>query len=1839
MKRLLFTMSCVFFAVLSAQFGQAADAVYIGNAGTAYWTNSAFWANGYIPQAGDTATFATNGNVQIYTTPEQPFSLASIFVNTDNSSRTIAFAGTTTNTLTYPALIVVSNGYLSIREGVLNGSNGLTFTGSGNLELQCTNLFTGPVTAAGGRLLPRFDESFGPAPAALTPAAIVLDGGLLGNADLTLALAPTRGVTVTAAGGHFFGRNVGNSFVVPSPITGTGNVSIVRQSGSVNFSNPANDYSGDTVFGSVYYTSNLSTTDGASLVFGANEVIPDASRLVFVNGHNGTIDLAGHVETVAGIVATNGAFALKDTVGGGVLHTPNAEDLPLNGTIGAKTTLDLTSGTVRFADAKHPAAAPSAGTLSLSGGTLVFSDPVRLGGITLALNGGSLALETHAPGLAEYTSPSGLNTNAADFTFSGVYATPRQACDLPGLLAFGNNTQYLYEGEWHIPADATYSFGKGFDDGACLIIDGQTLIYNNIASAIVVVKDVFLTAGWHTIRLYVGNGSGSCGPRTANGFTSAILYDPANGDITNGLGQVERAYPFADPGDGSVLRTVVGRLDPAASTVHRAPRLEINQSTMLDRSAAPTQALVWANDIVSTPGTTLTVTGGSEPFTVGSSTRPAIVDADIADVHGVRFQNKVWLKTLPTTVFYGADADLAVGVPGILGTGPQTLANYSLRIPSADALGNSATAPVTVPNGRSLTFDSTTESGSTLIDNPTRAFTASNAVTLSGGTLVFDGPGTVTLDAPVNGSGALVKLGPGTAILAQPSGFTGTVTLAAGTLTVLDDTALGVADNSIALATGTALDLSALSSFPHALSFASDSSVLFPATPLTLSGSLSGSLRKTGAASVTLAGSAPNPNFDLYVAEGVVTLANTPGPALRHVLGVDTNASLVLSGTKQISGEIALTGGTLDLAGNALAVDSFRAYAPSVVTNSATGTATLTVGTNNTAGLLIGAVAPNVALVKTGASGFTLAAVPGTSAPASIDLQSGTLVLGRTPQYVRFTILKTRTVGRAPRIGEIMLTRGGKPIPYRLDASASASSFNSNTWNVVASQAIDGSSVSFWLAGKTTSGENITIDLKEPTPFDGYRLYSGTNVSTSVTSGNDPVSWIVELSSDGNHWLTADTVTDALLYSTSYIGLCGVLIYERTLDPTTWPSVPFAATTPVSVASGATLRAAAPDFGLNSLTGAGTFDFLRGASATLGDLSAFSGTFTGAGNIQISSDTPLNIPYSAIPAASTVRGVWGNSPVYFPPDFPTVRAAATPASIVVGASGMDGSFAGCVLDGATSIGLRKIGTGKTTLIDVGSSYTGDTAIEQGTLTVNAGAYKFRYIKFNPTAAQNDGTDSSGFELAYAEFRLMLNGQPVAWPSGSVANPGYVKGSKNHADDVPANAINGNLNDRWLQQPFQPLIVDTQSGVIFDGYSVYESNQNSADYGRCPKTWTVEGSDDGSGWTVIDAQTGFPTPAQDAPATGRPGILIGTFSFRASPRAWLPPHYRVETPVTNQFISAVTAEKFCFQIMNVRNETNTTDNGATAWQFAEITLLRNGQIVPWPEGTTAWTPSPAFVGSPQKLVDNDRVATAANRMYSSVLLNHIVVNAHTNLEFDAYQWTTSHDIAYRDPTSWRFFVMPTNGAAESFTCVDEQFRYATPNVRSATVGPFPLRLAAGLNAVDAIPDTSRLHVATGATFELGANALETVGPLSGSGTVSIATNAVLTVNAFENAVFSGTLVGPGSLALAGTNAQFFAGSGTLPGNFAIDFRGGKFGGTLHVSGALTVTGPVAYALPATLPATVTLFTFGSIDTASDAALTAGVTSVTPPIGMVAKVTVTSSTAVLSVTSPGSLIILR
>ena len=214
-------------------------------------------------------------------------------------------------------------------------------------------------------------------------------------------------------------------------------------------------------------------------------------------------------------------------------------------------------------------------------------------------------------------------------------------------------------------------------------------------------------------------------------------------------------------------------------------------------------------------------------------------------------------------------------------------------------------------------------------------------------------------------------------------------------------------------------------------------------------------------------------------------------------------------------------------------------------------------------------------------------------------------------------------------------------------------------------------------------------------------------------------------------------------------------------------------------------------------------------------------------------------------------------------------------------------------------------------------------------------------------------------------------------------------------------------------------------------------------------------------------------------------------------------------------------------------------------------------------------------------------------------------------------------------------------------------------RAALAGPWALDIPAGQLATDVIPDASRTRVAAGATLLLAAGALETVGPLSGTGTVALAAGASLTINAFDEAVFEGALTGSGSLAVSNgvqalrgtaldgvTNLVLAAGGvltgdATHSGDLAVSFAGGAYRCSIDVTGALRVAGDAVYELPedADLPYSQTLFTYASADAATRAALAAGAETLSVPDGYVATVRVTDQAATLTVSAPGLILLLQ
>lgn len=113
----------------------------------------------------------------------------------------------------------------------------------------------------------------------------------------------------------------------------------------------------------------------------------------------------------------------------------------------------------------------------------------------------------------------------------------------------------------------------------------------------------------------------------------------------------------------------------------------------------------------------------------------------------------------------------------------------------------------------------------------------------------------------------------------------------------------------------------------------------------------------------------------------------------------------------------------------------------------------------------------------------------------------------------------------------------------------------------------------------------------------------------------------------------------------------------------------------------------------------------------------------------------------------------------------------------------------------------------------------------------------RYWRFTPTARRGGGTN----DTQYCEFHMMANG--LRRPSTSQSSP---SGQGANADDwtVSTKLYSGTLAN-------SVVTLDLGSSLTCDEYLWYTGDDASD---RDPVSWTVERSDDGSSWTLVDTVT-------------------------------------------------------------------------------------------------------------------------------------------------------------------------------------------------------------------------------------------------------------------------------------------------------------------------------------------------------------------------------------------------
>lgn len=362
---------------------------------------------------------------------------------------------------------------------------------------------------------------------------------------------------------------------------------------------------------------------------------------------------------------------------------------------------------------------------------------------------------------------------------------------------------------------------------------------------------------------------------------------------------------------------------------------------------------------------------------------------------------------------------------------------------------------------------------------------------------------------------------------------------------------------------------------------------------------------------------------------------------------------------------------------------------------------------------------------------------------------------------------------------------------------------------------------------------------------------------------------------------------------------------------------------------------------------------------------------------------------------------------------------------------------------------------------------------------------FRYFRFSPTKLRDDGAANS---TQLAEFDLFLGGGSVVAGSGVVVtNPG----GNNPGGEEPVNAADGDTGTKWLDFNKGALVYDFGGSASIDAYALTTGGDAPE---RDPVSWVLEGSDDGTNWTVIDVQNDYPTPAARETSTGsisaltenpplivdfsadkvfiEPGeqvILswdtIGADTVTISPTlgtvsptgtAMVAPTsgttytltasnsfgvVDAQVAVTVSTRTEVSYRYFRFSPIELRD-----DLGSNSVQLAEFDFFLSGVVV---GGATASNPGGNTPPGeePGMAVDDD-----VNTKWLDFNREMLVLDFGTSVTVDGYGFTTANDADGRDPVSWTMEGSLDNA---SWFLLDTVTGFPTPTARFTSVGDLPM----------------------------------------------------------------------------------------------------------------------------------------------------------------------------------------
>ncbi len=188
---------------------------------------------------------------------------------------------------------------------------------------------------------------------------------------------------------------------------------------------------------------------------------------------------------------------------------------------------------------------------------------------------------------------------------------------------------------------------------------------------------------------------------------------------------------------------------------------------------------------------------------------------------------------------------------------------------------------------------------------------------------------------------------------------------------------------------------------------------------------------------------------------------------------------------------------------------------------------------------------------------------------------------------------------------------------------------------------------------------------------------------------------------------------------------------------------------------------------------------------------------------------------------------------------------------------------GSIVDASGTDSVSPPADGDTIYTLAGDSSIGPVSQSVRIRSVTGGSSTFKFVRFTPRKLRNNSTANS---IQLAEFHLAMEGTPIS--GGTYTNPG----GSNPAGQEPQFAGDNDAATKWLDFNKSALQIEFTDPVTFDSYNFTTAGDATE---RDPLRWIIEGSNDGSTWTLIENFTdldypmplvrGFPTA--DLPLPG------------------------------------------------------------------------------------------------------------------------------------------------------------------------------------------------------------------------------------------------------------------------------------------------------------------------------------------------------------------------------------